>query len=132
MVDIEKLRKITKEALRREDEERQRKFAEEQESFEKRLKSQEFKAELVISQISLRCKTEAVAGRNYAIVMSIRNHEDYQPPAGESWAKCEPTWLKGAGKIVYEYCEESRLKPTIEFWYAETGGDYGFNIVVHW
>jgi hypothetical protein len=86
------------------------------------------KAEHVIEQIPSRAKREATAGRNHAIVMAL-NNDDWKEA---SYSNSKPTNLIGVGKLVWEYCVEAKLNPTLEHWHDGVGINGGYNLVIHW
>ena len=89
------------------------------------------KAAWVMKQIPDRARKEASCGRNYAIVMSVKD-ADYELPLGiYSLNECHVTRLKDASKLVFEQCEKAGLKPTLESWW-DYNGRSGHNIVIHW
>ena len=93
---------------------------------------QELKADYIIAQIVDRAKREAQAGRNHAILMAV-GYDDYDRPRGvRQGGMCEPHWLTGAARIVYQYCQDTGFKPTLEYWHDGVGVKSGFNIVIHW
>jgi len=129
-LDIGELKKLTETAIA-EGKEKARQLAE-IESNKERLKriADERKAQNVIDQIPGRAKREATEGRSHAIVMAIEYHDYTKHGSGVS----APTGdtLVGAVKIVYDYCVEAGLKPTLEAWDDGVGMNGGHNIVIHW
>jgi len=131
--DLEQFREMTRQARldakKTAEEARKRTIEKEQMKQE----AEALKAQQVILQIPDRMTTEARAGRGHAILMSI-DYSDYKRPreSRNSWNVCEPEWLIGACKLVYDYCVEDGLKPTIESWHDGVGINSGFNIVIHW
>jgi hypothetical protein len=132
MIDLDKLKKLTAEAV-----ERGRLAAEEAEKKrlekeERKRKAAERKAQNVIDQIPDRAEREAKEGRNHAIVMSVK-FDDYKRPSNENnFSILKPEWMVGACKIVYDYCKQAGLNPTLEYWWSGDGVDSGHNIVIHW
>jgi len=123
-VDLEKLRQMTQEAKVKQAGKRTKKA-----DLEKL--AMELKVKHIIEQIPLRVKTEAMAGRNHAIVMSV-GHGDYERPDDENdLFLCKPEWLKRVCKMVYQACVDAGLNPSLEYWMKEYTYS-GFNIVVHW
>lgn len=45
---------------------------------------------------------------------------------------CQPSWLRGAAKIVYQDCSEARLRPTIVAAQSPNPEDSGFQIRISW
>jgi hypothetical protein len=94
-------------------------------------------AKYLIEQIETRMNLEAQVGRGHAIVMSLVSW-DYSPPAGlKVYGLIQPEWLRGAARMVYDYCNNGvdgkgpDLKPTLEYWDDGVGRAGGFNIVAH-
>jgi len=133
-IDIDNLRTLTAEAIKRGQKEHDRKLAEERLEVERKRKEEDLKAESIISQIPSRAETEARVGRSHAIVMGL-GFGDYDRPLsfdGPRWDVCKSEWLKGAARKVYERCVAENLGPTLEYWYSGDGMNSGFNIVIHW
>lgn len=132
MIDITKLKQLTADAVergRREAEEAEKRRLEKE---ERRRKAVERKAQNVIDQIPDRAEREAKEGRSHAIVMSVK-YEDYKRPSFVSnYSILKPEWLQGACKLVYDYCKDAGLNPTLEYWWSGDGVDAGHNIVIHW
>lgn len=130
-MNLERLRRLSEMARSDAEEERNRVLAEGKRQEELQRKNDELKADLIIQQISSRAETEASAGRNHAIVMSL-NYNDYKQPE-RVYNECKPEWLTSlSATTVYAYCVEEGFEPTIEFWHDGMGVNSGFNIVVHW
>lgn len=126
------LRRQTEEAIAR-GKETARKIAEEKRLDAERKDAEEkAKAYAIIAQIPRRCETESAAGRAWADVMGIRYHDYQQPPDHKKWNECKPEWLVGVARLVWDWCVQAKLKPTLEFWYSGDGMESGFNIVIHW
>ena len=78
------------------------------------------RADKIIACIPNIAMEEAKKGKDRAIIMLL----DHLTSSIEK--------LKGAGKLVFAYCMESGLNPTLE-WNDHTGGDVGrHEIVIHW
>jgi hypothetical protein len=134
-VNVENLKRMTAEAIEV-GKAKAKKMAEEIAEKERlRQIADERKAQNVIDQIPGRAEKEASLGRNHAIVMSV-DFADYDrpshTPAGKDWRVCQGDWLKGACKLVWEYCVEAGLNPTLEDWHDGVGVNSGHNIVIHW
>jgi hypothetical protein len=125
--------KETEEVRQRADEEKETEQKEQRAKAQLQERLDELKALQVIIQIPNRMETEARAGRGHAILMSV-GYKDYERPHTKemNWNMCRAEWLKGACRLVYQHCQESELKPTIEFWHDGVGVNSGFNIVIHW
>lgn len=124
MFSIQELTEITEKAIK-EGEARARAIAAEKAEKETaRRKLVLAKAESVIEQIPSRAKREATAGRNHAIIMALKN-DDWKEP---SYNNSKPTNLIGVGRLVWEYCVEAKLNPTLEYWHVKGG----YNLVIHW
>lgn len=104
-------------------------------SEKERIKDAKFR--FVADQIWDRIKLESKSRRRYAILFSIPLDEikpNPPMPKGHTLAICNPDWLTGTSKRVFDHCDKHFLKPTIERW---SGGHvnpsvYGFNIIIHW
>lgn len=134
-VDVKKLKEMTRAAIERGQEEA-RQLAEKVAEKERLKKlADERKAQNVIDQIPGRAEKEAALGRNHAIVMAVK-YEDYDRPShtpeGKDWRVCQGDWLKGACKLVWDYCVDAELHPTLEDWHDGVGMNSGHNIVIHW
>lgn len=130
-VDINDLRRLTAEAIEAGQQRHREIAAAEAEEKRRREIQARLKADQILAQVPHRAETEARAGRNFAIVMSIK-HSDYaRPRDNNDYNSCYPAWLTGAARIVFDRCNEAGLWPTIEFWYG-VGVESGFNIVIHW
>jgi hypothetical protein len=134
-VDVSKLKDMTRRAIEAGQAEAKR-LAEQVAEKERLKKAQdELKAKRIIMQIPGRAEKEAALGRSHAIVMAVK-YEDYDrprdTPAGKDWRVCQGDWLKGACKLVWEYCVEAELNPTLEDWHDGCGINSGHNIVIHW
>lgn len=131
-VDINHLREVTAAAIAEGERRRHEIVVAEAEGKRRKEMQAKLKAGLILAQVPHRAKTEARAGRNFAIVMSIK-HSDYtQPHENYDYNSCYPVWLTGAARIVFDRCNEIGLRPTIEFWHDGVGVESGFNIVIHW
>ena len=130
MVDINKLSRLTREAIQRGKEEAARIEAEKLAAAERKRKAERRKAENVIEQIPDRAEKEAKAGRTHAIVYALKSSEDYTTGYNQ-WHAREDN-LCGVGKLVWDYCVGAGLKPTIEDWHDGVGINSGYNIVIHW
>lgn len=128
----EELQRQTAEAIRRGQEEAHKRAETEALLEELKRIDQEHKAQMVIAQIQPRAEYESRHGRNHAIIMSV-DYKDYdRPPKNREYSKCDPSWLKGVCKLVYQYCIGSHLRPTLDYWHDGVGVKSGFNIVIHW
>lgn len=95
------------------------------------------KANAIFRTALAHLKAELAAGRSYAVVMSLKQGEDYVFPAGvRSTKSCKPDYLTGVAARVYKMCEV--FDPTLEYWSRVEGSqrdEYtveGFNVVLHW
>jgi hypothetical protein len=88
------------------------------------------KADNITGQIKERCRKEALAGRDFAIVMSIK-YTDFKPVYNGPVTYSSGT-LRGASAIVWQHCVDEGLSPTLEDWHDGMGINGGYNIVVHW
>jgi hypothetical protein len=132
-VTVEELRKLSSEARTRQRQKKvqQEKLQEERDA--RALAMEKIKAQDVVSKIRQRCETQADAGLEYAIVMSL-GEQDYELNRPGVPNKLDPDALaeNRAGKMVYDVCREAGLAPTLEHWHDGIGMRGGFNIVVHW
>jgi hypothetical protein len=95
------------------------------------------KAGAILNQLKAKALTQAAAGQDWAIVMSIKEGVDYHHPTGIAKSRtCKPEWLGPVAKAVWDACQN--YKPELQYW-SKTEGDqrdsyevYGFNIVIHW
>jgi hypothetical protein len=135
----EGLRQLTQEAIesgirRREAEVR---IATEKEKA--KLLEEQLRARGIIAQIPGRAETEALAGRNHAIVMGLKYNEDFTYDAEERgydqkncYRTLNPAKISSTARLVFDHCEAAGLKPSFEFWHDGAGVNSGWNIVIHW
>jgi len=94
------------------------------------------KAMTIIAQLDARATSQAKSGKDWAIVMALKNGVDFVRPAGASSKSCKPEWLGPVAKAVWDACAD--LAPTLEYWSHDAGDwrdrwtEEGFNIVIHW
>jgi hypothetical protein len=124
------LRKMTNEAIAKGNKKAAEEAARKQRAADRKLAMEKAKAMRVIDGIPDRAMREAEEGRDHAIVMSIK-YEDYDHSSG-SFVECRPDLLNGACRIVWDYCVNAKLNPTIESWHDGMGNHSGHNIVIHW
>lgn len=129
MINVQKLKQLTKAAVLNEQERQAALLAKEQAAADRERKAHQLMAETVISQIEDKCEQEANNQRSHAIIMGLKYRRDYDSgwpsvPTGDT--------LKGPGKIVYDFCEKEGLMPIIEDWHDGVGINSGYNIVVQW
>lgn len=133
-VDLDNLRKVAQAARTRSKEVRRLRAEAEKREQKARDAANRAKAEMILSQVEARCLAEAQHGRNHAIIMSV-GQTDYERPQGPirdiQWDRCDPKWLKGAAKLVFEALLAGQLNPTIDYWHDGVGVNSGFNIVAH-
>lgn len=86
-------------------------------------------ADLIIAQIPARAEFEAKHDGHHASIMSFKGKD-------VSFKFCDPAWLTGPAKLVYEFCEKAGLEPTLEYWehWPDRDGPAksGFHMVIHW
>ena len=116
-IDLAELRRITRDA-------REKLAAAEKLIMDAKEKAEaqiaQTRAEKIIVRIPNIAMEEARRGKDCAMIMLL----DHLTSSVEK--------LKGAGKLVFAYCMESGLNPTLE-WNDHTGGDVGrHEIVIHW
>lgn len=133
-IDLDNLRQVAQEAKVRAREVRRLRADVEKREQKAREAADRAKAEMILSQVQSRCMAEAQHGRCHAIIMSV-GQTDYERPQGPikdiQWDHCDPRWLKGAAKLVYEALATAYLNPTIDYWHDGVGVNSGFNIVAH-
>lgn len=117
MITPEQLRAITEEAIKRQEEEKEKELLRLKDKQAQQAKVDELRAQGIIMQIQPKCRKEAENGRSHAIVMSINQESDI---------------YKGSASIVHQYCMDHRLNPKLERWDDGFGINSGYNIVVHW
>lgn len=94
------------------------------------------KAHTIFSNAMDHLAVEMAAGRNYAVVMSLKSGDDYTLPIGAGKQICRSEWLGGVAGRVFHMC--AVFDPTLEYWSRTEGhqrDEYiveGFNIVLHW
>ncbi|MEK9158433.1 MAG: hypothetical protein AAB673_00315 [Patescibacteria group bacterium] len=86
-------------------------------------------ANLIIAQIPARAEFEAKHEGHHASIMSFKGKD-------VNFKFCDPGWLTGPVKLVYEFCEKAGLEPTLEYWeyWPDRDGPAksGFHLVIHW
>lgn len=122
------LRKLTEAAVARGQQEHEDELVRIAEEQKREQRKAELEAEGIIMQIPSKCEKEARSQRSHAIVMGLKYNKHHN--ATNNLLK--PTDLKGAAAIVWQYCVDAELQPTIEYWWSGDGMDGGFNILVHW
>lgn len=94
------------------------------------------KAKDVLSQLNTRAMSQALAGKSWAIVMSLKAGTDFEAPSRAPITQITPEWLGPVAKAVWDACCD--YKPTFEYWSRQEGDQRepytveGINIVVHW
>jgi hypothetical protein len=116
-IDIEKLKRLSQEAI-------ESIAKKQQEDAERKKKEAEVEAAGIIGMMSEIAEFEARAGSRCAAIMSLKDFKcELQQRQHAHFSDC----LSGAGKIVYDYCYDNGLKPTIEKNLLD-----GYAIVIHW
>lgn len=135
----ESLRQLTQDAIKSANIRREKELQLEEARIYGRLQEQELKARGIIAQIPGRAETEALAGRNHAIVMALKYGADFDIDFEQRsndqhncFRRVNPAGLSHAARLVYEYCLGADLKPSFEFWHDGVGVNSGWNIVIHW
>lgn len=131
-INIDELRHVTHLAIEEGKRKREKELAKQAEKIARYQEEQQLKAKHIIEQIPGRCMMEASAGRNHAVVMSLKYYNDYEQPPGSAGCSCRPEWFKLASGLVWDFCSKSGLNPTLESWHDGVGIESGYNIVVHW
>lgn len=96
----------------------------------------ECKAKAILAQLPERVRLQGLAGKNFGLVMSVKEGVDYTRPYGSSRHVCQPEWLSPVAAAVWEAC--GAFRPTLEYWSRRGGVQWdetfeeGFDIVVHW
>lgn len=126
----QELRKLTDKAIARAKQEREMKIKKEYEAELRANKQAALKAEAIIEQIPHRAETEAAAGRDFAIVMSLK-YDEYRTDTGPAYISSETVGGKAA-LLVWSHCEKAGFKPVLEAWDDGVGMKGGYNIVIHW
>jgi len=86
-------------------------------------------SQCIIAQIPAARKAQA--RQTHAVVMGLRYGKDYKRPAiNTQWDLCDPQWLQGAARLVWDHCVDQRLNPRIYYWFTVGGEDSGFDIGV--
>lgn len=95
------------------------------------------KVKQILSGLQAKATVQAKAGKDWAIVMSLKAGTDFDKPAGSREDQLKPEWLNPVAKAVYEACGD--FNPTLEFWSREESDMRneswtvtGFNLVIHW
>ena len=122
------LRKLTEAAVARGQQENEDELARIAEEQKREQRKAELEAEGVVMQIPSKCEKEARSQRSHAIVMGLKYNKHHNTIDN----LLKPTELKGAAAIVWQYCVDAKLQPTLEYWWSGDGMESGFNIVVHW
>ena len=102
---------------------------------------QGLRAQEIIDVISALAEVEAQRGNRRAEVMmvmgsefdpeALRQQSQHEEPFEVKNVKAE--WLSGAARIVWDYCCQSGLRPTLKSWaHQGMGAMCGYAIVVHW
>jgi hypothetical protein len=95
------------------------------------------KVRSILDQLKEKAMVQAKSGKDWAIVMSLREGADFTRPQGaSSTAECKAEWLGPVAKAVWDACGD--FKPELQFWSREEGDQRdswtveGYNIVIHW
>ena len=96
-----RLRKITQEVRRKEEEER-----------EERARADREEARKVIASIEESAIEEAMAGKNHLLVMDV-TYKDARPKINRKGCELDSSSLTGACKLVWDYCEQEGLEPKL-------------------
>lgn len=93
------------------------------------------KVKAILEQLQNKAMVQAKAGKDWAIVMALKEGADFTRPAG-SRSDCKPEWLGPVAKAVWEACAD--YNPELQYWSRVEGSqrdEYtveGYNIVIHW
>ncbi len=94
------------------------------------------KVKQILAKLKETAAVQARAGKDWAIVMSIRNGIDFTAPGNSRSGACKPEWLGPIARAVWDACRN--FSPSLEYWSREEGHQRdsytveGFNIVIHW
>ncbi|MBL0185502.1 MAG: hypothetical protein IPP97_07225 [Candidatus Obscuribacter sp.] len=94
------------------------------------------KAKDVLGQLNTRAMSQALAGKSWAIAMSLKAGTDFEAPSRAPITQITPDWLGPVAKAVWDACCD--YHPTFEYWSRQEGDQRepytveGINIVVHW
>ncbi len=131
MIDVQKLKDLTNEAIQKEQEKQAEALRKEQAAEERERKKHQLIAENIIAQIEEKCIREARMQRTHVIVMSLTDYRDYN--SAEIWPQApNKDTIKGPGKIVFDFCEKEGLMPIVEYWHDGVGFRSGYNIIARW
>jgi hypothetical protein len=131
MISPKELRKLTDEALVNAEKERTRQAEEQLRIAEENKKKRENRAATILAEIPAKAREAAVKGSCSVAIMRLE-YPEFDKPSGTHFALCEPQWLKGAAKIVWDHCVEANLKPRLEHWHDGVGIHESFDIIVQW
>lgn len=127
MIDVNHLKALTKEAI---DNKTRKKDIEEANRREKALlrdKEQRAKSKKIIAKMQKKAEKAAMNGESSLEIMKVVY--DRPTGAGES---CNPEWLIGASKYVYEYCVNNNLNPTLVHGWDGDGRNSWFTLTINW
>ena len=64
--------------------------------------------------------------------MRIRDEDNdfNRPEQNKNWGECDPDWLVGAARIVYDQCEHMGFTPKIEYRVFVQREDAWFEITI--
>jgi hypothetical protein len=128
MINPAKLRELTLQAIANGEAERQRKIDAKAAEEKRKQREAEVKAQGIIEKIPQKCEAQARDEHFFAIVMNMTYGKDYT----RDYNGVKPEDLLGAAPIVWKYCVEAGLRPTLERWDDGMGINGGYNITVHW
>lgn len=134
-IDVAQLRQLTEQAIQRGKEKEAKKLADAQVKSERQAKVDQLLAAKILAEVPDKCEREAFRERSHAIVMSLNQGRDYECIGrNESAIRVilPTTLLKGPALIVWNYLQEQKLNPSLEYWHDGVGMKSGYNIVVKW
>ena len=126
-IDVTQLRQLTEQAIQQGKEKEAKRLADVQAKNERQAKSDQLFAARVLAEVPDKCEKEASRERSHAIVMGLKWGRDHDYTNALTHDQ-----LKGPASIVWNYLQEQKLNPTLEYWHDGIGMNSGFNIVVHW
>jgi hypothetical protein len=131
-IDVAQLRQLTEKAIQRGKEKETKRLADVQAKNERQAKADQLLAAKVLAEVPDKCEREAGRERSHAIVMGLKWGRDYGHSGPGSTNSLSQSQLKGPALIVWDYLQEQKLNPTLEYWHDGLGMNSGFNIVVKW
>ncbi len=130
-IDINHLSSMTRKAIADGEAEARLKAERAKQKAEAKKREQEAKAEGILLQVPTRAETEAKAGRNHALVMSV-GYDEFVRDNNPGHRRRSGAELIDVPRLVWDKLVEAGLNPTLEEWDDGVGMTGGYNIVIHW